>query len=70
MSNVNMTVNVDGDGAGGCCAGLTHQVRVYWNEVTDGSVTGPMSVENAQAFVVALANNPNLKRAVIEMAGT
>jgi hypothetical protein len=70
VSNVNMTVNVDGDGSCGASPCLTHQVRVFYSELAEGKVFGPLSLDNAQALCVASVSRPDVVRAVVEMAGT
>jgi len=69
MSNVNMTVNVDGDGT--CCAPVGNmQVRVWYSELAEGKVYGPLSLESAEQLVVAICVRADVVKATIEAAGT
>lgn len=70
MSNVNMTVNVDGDGCCGASSGLAFQVRVFYSEIAEGHVYGPLSIESAQQLCVASVSRPDVVRAVVEPVGT
>lgn len=69
MSNVNMTVNVDGDG--GCaasCPSLTHNVVANFSSVQDPQKFGPLTLEAALSTLQVIAGRSDCINATIQGA--
>ena len=63
-----MVVNVDGDGTPAVPQIGPCQVRVWYSDLTDGKVFGPLTLESAEKLMVAICVRADVVRASIEAA--